>query len=316
MKVAKMNPEVTTTADERRLGYYMPMPDGTIDVTVIDQLVNADVLAEFHENCSVVFNLQPIIFALGVVERNYRELVDATEFHQSQLSSSTVASSRPIADVLDGFVLIVQKISNFLSSTTAFLDQTRAQLRRVHGEDSPELNAWNVKRNNLHASSFSYRFLYQLRNYAQHSSLPFSNLFIGGKRVTDNVTMLFKINAIISRDGLFGTGFDWQKKIEVEIRKLPPEIELLSLFPEYLHILRQLCLEAVQLHDVQLADCTDYFGTVRRTLKIPMDAVPVIFVGEFDSKGFPPSQFEYIPLEQFEYLLRECNKLLEANHPE
>lgn len=316
VKIAKVNHEVATTAGARRFGYYMLMPDGTIDITVIDQLVNADVLAEFHENSSVVFNLQPIIFALDVVERNYRELVDATELHQSQLSSSMVASSRPISVVMDGFVLIVQKISNFLSSTTAFLDQTRTQLSRVHGEDSPELNAWNIKRNNLHASSFSYRFLYQLRNFAQHSSLPFSNLFIGGKRVTDNSTMLFKINAMISRDGLFGPGFTWEKKIEVEIRKQSAEIELLSFIPEYLRILRKLCMEAVQLHNVQLAVCTDYFEAVRRTLKIPMGAVPVIFVGELNSKGTPPSQFEYIPLEQFEYLLREYNRLLDASHPE
>lgn len=310
-----MDQDVNITIDLRRFGYYIPKPEGTIDFVLQNQAISADALAEFHEICSIIFNLQPIIFALDVVERNYQELVDATEIHRSQLSGSMTTISKPISVVMDGFVLIAQRISNFLSSTTAFLDQVETQLRRIHGEGSPELNTWDEKRKSLHAKSFSYRFLYQLRNFAQHCSLPFSSFNIAGERSSENAPLLFKINAMILRDGLFGVGFNWKKSVEAEIRDQPTEFELLFLIPEYLHILRQLCLEAVQLHSMQLAECASYLDAVHRTLKIPMGAVPIIFIGESTSKDIPPSRYESIPMEQFEYLLREYDKLLNSCEP-
>jgi hypothetical protein len=71
-------------------------------------------------------------------------------------------------------------------------------------------------------------------------------------------------------------------------------------------------LEAVKLQNPRLAECARYFDAVRRTLKIPVGAVPVIFIGESTSKEIPPSRFEVIPMEQFEYLLREYDQLLKA----
>lgn len=302
------------TTDIRRFGYYIPKLDGTVDFVVHKQVVSAAVLTEFHEISSVIFNLQPIMFAFDTVERNYRELVDSIEDHRSQLSNSVMASTKPISVVMDGFVIAAQKISNFLSSTSAFLAQTETQLRRIHGRDSPELKAWDEKRKNLHASSFSYRFLYELRNFAQHRALPFSSFNIAGVRAVENTPLLFKAGAFILREGLLGVGYDW-KKLQVEIQQQPSEFEVLPLISEYLHSLRQLCLDVVQLHSVQLAECARYFDAVHRTLKTPMGAVPVIFIGESTSKDIPPSRFESIPTEQFEYLLREYDKLLNACEP-
>ena len=98
----------------------------------------------------------------------------------------------------------------------------------------------------------------------------------------------------------------------MEIRKQPAEFELLSLIPEYFHILCRLCLETVQLHSAQLAECARYFDAIRRTLKIPMGAIPVIFIGEAASKDVPPPRYESIPIEQFSYVLREYDELLKA----
>ncbi len=306
---------MSVTTDIRRFGYYIPKPGGSLDCVVHNPVLSADVLTEFHEISSAIFNLQPIIFAFDAVERNYRELVDSIEDHRSQLSNSVMASTKPISVVMDGFVLTTQKISNFLSSTSAFLAQTETQLRRVHGTDSAELNMWNEKRHDLYDNNFSYSFLYELRNFAQHCSLPFSSFNIAGERASENAPMLFKINAMILRDGLFGVGFNWKKSVEAEIRKQPTEFELLFLIPEYFYLLCQLCLEAVQLHSVQLVDCARYFDAVRRKLNAPVGAVPVIFIGESTSKDIPPSRFESIPMEQFEYLLREYDKLLNACVP-
>ena len=166
----------------------------------------------------------------------------------------------------------------------------------------------------MHAALFSYRFLYELRNFSQHGGLPLSSLNIAGERASENAPMLFKINTMISRDGLLEAGHKWGK-LKVEIQQQPSEFELLPLIAEYFHILCQLCLEALQFQSVRLAECASYFNAVRRTQKIPMGAVPVIFIGKSPAKGIPPSRLEVFPIGQFEYLLREYDKLLNACMP-
>ena len=166
----------------------------------------------------------------------------------------------------------------------------------------------------MHATCFSYRFLYELRNFSQHGWLPLSSLNIAGERTSENAPMLFKISTMILRDGLLDAGYKWGK-LQVEIKQQPPEFELLPLIAEYFQILCQLCLEALQFQSVRLAECASYFNAVRRTQKIPMGAVPVIFIGESPSKGIPPSRLEVLPIGQFEYLLREYDKLLNACVP-
>lgn len=280
-----------------------------MDVVVHGRVASEKNLTEFHEVISVIFKLQPIIFAFNVIERNYQELTDSIQEHCSQLDNSLTITAKPISLIMNGKILAIQKISNFLSSTSAFLDQTETQLRRVHGEDSPELNAWDEKRKDLHASTFSYRFLYELRHFSQHRSLPFSSFNIAGRRTSQNAPLLFRAEPLILRDELLKDGWNW-KKLQIEIQQQPPEFELLPLITEYLHCLRQLCLEAVQFQSVRLAECAHYFDTMRRSLEIPTGAVPVIFIGESTSKEIPPSRREAIPMEQFEYLLREYDKLL------
>jgi hypothetical protein len=161
-----MNQNTAATTDIRRFGYYIPQPDGTVDSVVCAEVAGADVLAELHEIVSVVFDLQPIIFAFNVIERNHRELVDSIKDYRSQLGHLAPSMLVPISTVMDGLISVSQKVNNFLSSASAFLAQTATELRRVHGKDSPALTTWNKKLSNLHSTYFSYRFLYELRNFA------------------------------------------------------------------------------------------------------------------------------------------------------
>jgi hypothetical protein len=110
-----MSQDTSVTTDVRRFGYYMPQRDGTVDFLVYGRVAGADVLAELHEIIRVVFNLQPIIFAFDVVERNYRELVESVEDHRSRLNNLATINAVPISVAVDGIVSAAQKVSNFLS---------------------------------------------------------------------------------------------------------------------------------------------------------------------------------------------------------
>ena len=88
-----MNQDMSATTDIRRFGYYIPKPGGSFDSVVHNPVLSAEVLTEFHGICSVISNLQPIIIAFDIAERNFRELVDSIEEHRSQLSNSATADA-------------------------------------------------------------------------------------------------------------------------------------------------------------------------------------------------------------------------------
>jgi len=298
-------------ADIRRFGYYIPKTDGTMDIFVHSTVADAETLTELNEIVGVVFKLQPIVFAFDIVERNYAQLLNSFDENLSKLNGLTTANIST-SFAMDALVSVSQKVTNLLSSTSAFLSHTDRQLQKVYGKESTEWKMWDERRKDLHASSFAYRFLYELRNFAQHRDLPFSNLNFTGERSADDAPMVFKIGALIVRDGLLNDGYDW-KKLRVEIQQQPAVFDLLPLIAEYLCCLRQLCLEAVKPQFERLVLCHHYFDAVTRTLKIPAGAIPVVFVGESASKGVPPSRIEIIPMEQFRYLLFKLNQIREAS---
>lgn len=308
-----MSHDKAATKDIRRFGYYILQQNGTLDINVGVNVASVEVLAELNEIVGVIFNLQPIIFAFDVVERNYRELLDSIDAYRSRLDDLKPSLPVDISLAMDGLISVSQKVTNFLSSTTAFLAHSEMQLRRVHGHNSAELNTWNEKRKNLHAKHFSYRFLYELRNFAQHRDLPFSSLNIAGERPTGELSMIFKIGVLVSRDGLLEDGYKWGK-LRGEIQQQPSVFDLLPIASEYLDCLRCLCLEAIKYQDERLAECGHYFDVMCRTLKIPSGAVPVLFIGE-STKAAPPSRHEVIPLEQFKFLLRLYGQLLKSCQP-
>lgn len=306
-----INQNISATTDVRRFGYYIPKSNGTLDFVVVDKIADEEVLAELNEIVNVVFTLQPVIISFEILEKNFQELFNALDSHRLKLNDLPKSQFVPMPVLIEGIILAGQKISNFLSSAFAFLAQTDRQLRIIHGADSPELNYWDEERKNLHSNHFSYRFLYELRNFAQHRSLPLSNFNVSGNRSLKDDSMQFNTGATIMRDGLLSDGYDWGK-IKKEIQRQPTEFDLLPLIEDYLHCLCQLCLEAVKLQNFKLAECARYFDVIRKLLGIPVGSVPVMYVGDSDSAGIPPLNFEVIPMEQFSYLLNKYNLLLKA----
>src|SRR5205823_3022484 len=57
---------------------------------------------------------------------------------------------------------------NFLASIRAFLDHSETALIRRYGKGSAEFDAFRLAKAREYDEHFAYRFLYALRNYAQH----------------------------------------------------------------------------------------------------------------------------------------------------
>jgi hypothetical protein len=300
-----------TDNEIQRFGYYTPHANGTFDAVVNAEVLSPNDLLEMHNVVKVVFDLQPIIFAFNVVENNYRELIESVQGYRSQLNTITSNMSIPSTFVMNGLILASQRINNLLSSASAFLAYAETNLRNLHGKDSLELADWHKKRQEIHATSFSYRFLYALRNYAQHRSIPLSRFNISGKRVAD-IEMAFKVTLLILRDEILNNGYDW-KKLRAEIEQQPAEIDLLPIALKYLNGLRQICLQAMSFHGKQLALCGQYFDAWKIAMQMPDGAVPVVYIGESQATDLPPSKCYFIPMEQYQFIRHKYEQLVQAS---
>jgi len=65
-----------------------------------------------------------------------------------------------------------RRLSNLLSSIRLFLDHSEFAFKRKYGKKSEEVEAFKKYASEKYDSSFSYRFVYKLRNYVQHCGIP------------------------------------------------------------------------------------------------------------------------------------------------
>ena len=70
----------------------------------------------------------------------------------------------------NALALFTRRHFNLLQSCRSYLDHTSGHLRKLPLESLPE--AFKAKRSEIYDSSFSYRLMESLRNYAQHEAIP------------------------------------------------------------------------------------------------------------------------------------------------
>ncbi len=294
-----MSPHSET--ERRRFGYYIPRPNGTVDFVVHFDTVSREMQDELHEVTRVIYDVQPILMAFEVVHRNHCDLVACAEAGRERMNNSP-NNMVEVSTLMDALVSAIQRLNNFISSATAFLAQTEAHLRSIHGKEAPQVATWTKARRDAHAASFAYRFLYELRNFAQHSSLPLSGLDIDAKREHRHDRLDFRAVLSMYRDGLLSTGYDWNRNVLQEIRDQPEKFDVLPLASAYAHDLRKLCLIAILFQSDRLMRCAGYLDVVKRKIQFEPGALPVVVVGETVSSDLPPSKYEVIPTPQFEWI--------------
>lgn len=67
---------------------------------------------------------------------------------------------------------INRALLNYLFSFRTYIDHLETFISREFGKDSQEMNDWIILKSKIYDDNFTYRFIYKLRNYAQHCGLP------------------------------------------------------------------------------------------------------------------------------------------------
>lgn len=84
------------------------------------------------------------------------------------------------------FLDINRCLLNFLASFRTYLDHTETGIKRRHGKSSTNIRRFKQYCSKAYDNSFSYRFIYRLRNYGQHCGLPLNHMEFGATVENNN----------------------------------------------------------------------------------------------------------------------------------
>ena len=133
--------------------------------------------ASAYSGATIVLNNGERSFhAMAMVERNEEEF----HRHMAQSLEEYTASGLEARSLNRFHFRANWQLLNYLTSTRFFTEYTEAKAKKRFGRKSKEVHAIQSACKNAYKSQFAYRFLYELRNYAQHCGLAASSLEVNG----------------------------------------------------------------------------------------------------------------------------------------
>ena len=130
---------------------------------------------------------------------------------------------------------LTRALLNYLSSIRTYLDHTETALKRRHGAGSREATRFKKRCGAAFDGAFAYRFVFKLRNFAQHCGVPISHIV-----VTSSMANGAELQVFTSREHLL-TGFDWRpQSLQAEIRALPSEVRIEPYLAEAFVLVKQI----------------------------------------------------------------------------
>ena len=177
---------------------------------------------EFQEYVNWIQDLneyQKENFLFNIIPLNHKDFHSKVDFYQRKYEINR-------RDGHSIFIDLNRHILNCLFSFRTYLDHTESRLKRKFGENSKEFKYFKELTSNCFDNNFSYRFLYKLRNYAQHCGLPTGS-------ISFNENANGKILRIeFSRDDLLEKYDSWGKHVKPDLEKQDSEFNLIPLLDE------------------------------------------------------------------------------------
>jgi len=112
--------DMTENKETRRFGYYIPKPDGTMDISVHSVVADTETLKELNEIVRVVFDLQPIVFAFEAVNENFNEVDHTIENSVLHINNQTSTVLAPVPIVMDAMMQYHKKFPIFYHQLALF----------------------------------------------------------------------------------------------------------------------------------------------------------------------------------------------------
>jgi len=133
---------------------------------------------EKARECLIRFSSDQHLFM--IVRLNYEDYENLLKrYFEEHTKNPSMVGSRIERMALN----LNRHIMNSLSAVRTFLDHSETNLKKRYGKDSQRVKRFKDACSSAYDNSFSYRFLYKLRDYAQHCGMPLGQLTLHSEEV-------------------------------------------------------------------------------------------------------------------------------------
>ena len=200
-----------------------------------------DEFAKYKKMSNSIFEFAQDIRIYAFQKANYEDFEKLLKQYLKDDYLKGIIGKIPINPENDKILIEINRyLLNLLSTIRTFLDYAKYNLERRYGKDSNSVSMFKDATHREYSKYFSYRFIYNLRNCAQHCVLPLGINLVSSEiePYSGNIENSLKLN--LDRDSLLNSGYDW-RKLRTEIKNLPAQFEIKPYLSEM-----DKCLDRIQ----------------------------------------------------------------------
>lgn len=206
-----------------------------------------------------------------------------------------------------------RRVLNFLTGMRTFLDHTEARLKRTYGPTSWQFGKFRDSAAECFDANFSYRFVYQLRNFTQHCGMPLGR--VGVNSSIDNwppKDISHKIDFFFDRNYLLRQFDRWGKHVLPDLKRMPTEFPVTPHLKETMECLKRIYYAVATTIEDEIKHSLGFMERLMSELG-DCGGVPCVYTNldvRIREDRVPVSnlQFQRFPWQQME----TCRQLLAA----
>ena len=186
--------------------------------------------------------------SIRAVRTTYDEIIQCQRSTRKALNNLANPTAFDVPSMIAAYANMEQRLSSFLFAASAFRDRTKTRLRERYGEKSENLAAFEDLQKSEYDKLFSYRLLYNVRNFAQHHAIPISLAEFSGKKNSDGA-FEFYVKFSIYKNELLRSSLIQKSFRRVLVSSEEGEYDLISCCTEYMESYSRLAQSVLQEHE-------------------------------------------------------------------
>jgi hypothetical protein len=205
---------------------------------------------------------------------------------------------------------INRHLLNYLSAVRTFLDHSETNIKRRYGRNSERVKRFKRVCSKEYKNSFSYRFIYNLRNYAQHCGMPLGQLTLKSEEVDPHSKeVIHSLSIKFNRDELLSEYDSWGSQLKREIQRLPKTFEINPHISEMMKCIEMITTSLIEEEMPELIKSASYVLRLITETKgmpgVPCIIKPKILARSKEGKAERLElNIEWIPLHLVEMISR------------
>lgn len=215
---------------------------------------------------------------------------DIEDFHDQVINTTGLnfASSHNMVVELNRLLL------NYLSSFRTFVDHQETQLSKISTTEDNWISHFKTRCSEVYDSSFSYRFLWNLRNYVQHCGLPVGGVNIRTKNKAEG-TEESEVSVYFKRDQLLENYKGWKKIVRTELAQQAERIAIFEHITNLRTCIDELAMTALEVHIHRLSEHWEFLvGVFNEVMAQYEGYVPVIGHFEKAENDIQPQKLSHL----------------------